>query len=524
MKRLNKNFSIYLLLCAAVFLLLIFPNATGAKDGNMLAVFEIDEFAQYPHLLRMLTVGNSFYQTIRNFVIYLHYFYGYPFYFFSALAGLPLRLILGGDWITHTQLIVTVLRQLVTVLPMLASIGLWLSMSNAFRSTIKTIIGFFILISIPAVFENFFWWHPDSLAFLFVSLTFFFLKKDDLHFKKYFWFAAAAAGLAMGTKHLGEFFILTIPLYLTYAVMKRKISIKQVPLLATGFVVVMVSAVIISNPLLLLPIERGEIIRYQIMQFQETTQGSLVAHQKMSFPQFLQFFNQYGASIVTLLVGMYTFYLGIRQEKTRLFSLLLLSFLLPYGLIIFGGSSLRPNYLIPFFVPFYASLLLLIPDHFSSRWKTNQAGNLLTIILFVQFILFFPANLEQYQTTLTRETQSPSIQFYTKLAEKIPPQTKSIAHDWQIYLPENSHYQVYFDWNNLSYPVIETYQPDLILLEQSRIVLFSGKDETAQLSEYVDGSDWFEFYQDAELETIRGYELLFSDQFGKAFIREGLAN
>ncbi len=131
----KKNILLLLGLSIFLFILLVFPNATGAKDINMVAVFEIDEFAQYPHLLRMLTRGDTLYQTIRNFVVYLHYFYGYPFYFFSALAALPVRLIYGSDWVNHTQTILTVLRQLISVLPMLISIGFWLYMAKVFFSS-----------------------------------------------------------------------------------------------------------------------------------------------------------------------------------------------------------------------------------------------------------------------------------------------------------------------------------------------------------------------------------------------------
>ncbi|MCD4753454.1 MAG: hypothetical protein K8R40_10315, partial [Anaerolineaceae bacterium] len=53
------------------FSLFIFPNLKGAQNADMLAVFEIDEYAQYPHLIRMLSPGDSIYQTIRNFTIYL---------------------------------------------------------------------------------------------------------------------------------------------------------------------------------------------------------------------------------------------------------------------------------------------------------------------------------------------------------------------------------------------------------------------------------------------------------------------
>lgn len=73
------------------FLIFIAPNLTGAKNEIMLSVFEQDEFAEYPFVLRMLTSDLTFYQAIRHFVIYLFYYYGYPFFFFSAVSILPIN-------------------------------------------------------------------------------------------------------------------------------------------------------------------------------------------------------------------------------------------------------------------------------------------------------------------------------------------------------------------------------------------------------------------------------------------------
>jgi len=87
----KKTFRILLIIGAVYFAAFIAPNLTGAREPEMLSVFEIDEYAQYSHAIRMLTPGETLYQTARNFLIYLHYFYGYPFYFFSALALLPLK-------------------------------------------------------------------------------------------------------------------------------------------------------------------------------------------------------------------------------------------------------------------------------------------------------------------------------------------------------------------------------------------------------------------------------------------------
>ncbi len=166
------------------FALMIFSNFTGAKNINMLAIFEKDEFAQIKHVLRMLTPGETLYDTLRHFFVYLHYFYGYPFYLFSAIMMLPYRLLAGTDWGNNIAVTVLLLRQLVSVLPMIISIGLMVGLQTK-KKSIYMVLGLFVfLLSIPAVILNNFWWHPDSLAILLVVLTIFFIDRDEFQYGK----------------------------------------------------------------------------------------------------------------------------------------------------------------------------------------------------------------------------------------------------------------------------------------------------------------------------------------------------
>ncbi len=48
----------------------------------------------------------SLYESIHNFAVYQHYFYGYPFYFFSGLVLLIGKTLLGNDWLGQTRLVV----------------------------------------------------------------------------------------------------------------------------------------------------------------------------------------------------------------------------------------------------------------------------------------------------------------------------------------------------------------------------------------------------------------------------------
>lgn len=259
-----------------IFILFIFPNRTGAADATMLSVFEVDEYAQYPNLLHMLQPGTSFYQSLRNLLIYLHYFYGYPFYFFSALAILPIRWLGGSGWSEHTRLLVTVLRQMINVLPMLFTIGLLVDLKTHLKPTWKA-VGLFILIAtLPGVVSNQLWWHPDAIAALWMVLTFWLLERDNLRFGRNFYLAGLACGVSVGLKYFGVYFALAIPIYLLWGGLTHRIGWVKVLVRAGAFVGLMAVGLVVSNPLLLLPQERAAVISAQLWQFRQTTQGMLV--------------------------------------------------------------------------------------------------------------------------------------------------------------------------------------------------------------------------------------------------------
>src|SRR5215467_5674107 len=115
----KRIFIILLVICAVYFSIFIFPNSTGAKDQMMISLFEPDEFAQYPVVIKMLTPRETLTDTILNFVAYRHYFYGSTFYFSSAITVFIVKLFKG---LKDTQLNMLLLRQVISVLPMLGAL------------------------------------------------------------------------------------------------------------------------------------------------------------------------------------------------------------------------------------------------------------------------------------------------------------------------------------------------------------------------------------------------------------------
>lgn len=274
-KRNNSPVWIMLILTLIYFIGTVFPNQQGSENYPMLAVFEIDEFAQYPHVLQMHNPAENLKGIFRNFMVYDHYFYGYPFYFFSGLTLLPIRLVQGEGWMNSTPLIVTTLRQMVNVLPNLISIWLITYVGTKYQHFWKT-IGFFLFLLIsPALLSNSLWWHPDGLGLMFAALTMFFLTLDSLNFKTFFWLSAISTGIAVGIKYTGLFFVLVIPLYLVLGILEKRIVWKKALLFALGFLLLMAASFVFSNPLLLTSAS-SLLIENQKLQFDQTTRGIFV--------------------------------------------------------------------------------------------------------------------------------------------------------------------------------------------------------------------------------------------------------
>jgi hypothetical protein len=340
-------------------------NLSGAANPEELSAFEADEYAQYPYLLHMLTPaeGSSVLQMLHNFAEYGHYYYGYPFYFFSGLVVLPIKLALGADWTNSTALIIMMLRECISVLPMLLAILLLVWMQTGFNSFWKSTLTFLVLATFPAVVNNNVWWHPDSLLVLFCVLTIYFLKKDDLRFGRNFYFAAAACGLAVGTKVLGVLFFSTIIIYIAYGLIIKKLRFGQAWVRSGLFLAVMFVTIVVSNPLLLLPAERSAIIEVFKGNLAESTQGFWVAittAEKWATINSV-FFKGYGGWVMIGL-SLAVCIRGLFKEQTRLLNLLLLVWSITYSsYFFFVASTVRSHYFLPALIPLFSVITEFLP-------------------------------------------------------------------------------------------------------------------------------------------------------------------
>ncbi len=534
----KRTFSILGLIGLVYFCLFIVPNLTGAKDAVMLSVFQQDEFAEYPFVLRMLTSDLSFYQTLRYFIIYLFYYYGYPFFFFSALAILPIKWILGPEWMLQTQWIVLVLRQMINVLPGILAAGFLVFIQTRFRSVWKSALLFlFLLIFPPLVFNNL-WWHPDGLLLLFTVLTLFFLTKDNFRFGRNFILAAVFTGLTVSAKLLGVLFFLSVAVYLGWGLWQRKLSLKKAILVGLAYIGVMLLTIVISNPVLLLPIERGEVFAAYSSGFSQLSQGFY--EQSSGWIKWIDFLPEFWKAYGQWYFLLFAFALSIVsviQNKNRLFSAMMLCWFLANAIYLtFFTSVMKNYYMLASILPMLSSFYLLLDapsdwqsiggDHLRRKRIVNVVGVGLCLTLVAwQSYLYIRQDVEMVITQSNREEDSPNIQFFQDLDEdvlsKIPETTNlRIYRDWRAYVEPRPNWTIEYDWNFAHYDYIRDLNPDVIILEFENVHYFASPTLLDNTLDFEKAEKRFVFYRDAELEDIEGYTLIFKDSFGYAFLRD----
>ena len=355
------------------FVLMIYPNSSSSEGGSVFSIFSNDEFITYPYVEKMLRGGSDIHETWGNLIIYGDYHYGYPFYFFSMLVLLPRRLMMGEAFFAARTTNILILRQMINVLPFLLSAGILVYYKTRFQSILKSVFLYVLILLIPsAVRSNIWWWHPDSLTFLFIALTFFFLQKDEYRIGKYFGWAAVACGMAVATKLLGLFFFLTIPLYLLIARSKKQYSWKNILKKAVLFVALMVLVVVLVNPFVWYQAPRTEMLEIQSFKQSELQEG--YTHDDPYYyqkgPAFWEWtISTWFGSPVFMAFLLISMLVGITSSRDFRENIYLAAWVLPFTIYTLFLVAPKPDhYIFPALVPAYLAAVD-IPEYLLRQWK-----------------------------------------------------------------------------------------------------------------------------------------------------------
>ncbi len=536
MNKKTTIFLILLLLGTAYFVLFIFPNSTGARDLNMTYIFNSDEPAQYPAVIRMLTPVASFSQSLYRLFAYQIYFYGFPYYFYSAvLVLLPVKLIFG---LGNLSLNMLVLRQFVSVLPMIAAVLILVYLQTKFESYLKSILLFLLLLLIPEIVSNDLWFHPESLVFLFIVLTFFFLVRDNLRFGRNFYLSALFCGLAVATKQVGLFFFIAIPLYIFLGWRQKNIDTRRSIFVAAGFVAIMAATFVLANPFLFWESERRLALQTQINLHQHMSTGFVVLYRNGPL-DWLRVVSEQYSLLPFLLLAVAAAVIGSIRGERRLLNLLILAWALPFSIYIAVALSIHPGHFpLPILMPLYSAL----PAYFIAFAPTRFARPLgdylrkygVKLFLFLvgavivgwQFLYSLNIDVPRYFNTLNREKDNASLNFYAALEQNDLSRVELsrplvVFRDVAMYVPNAANDTVYYQWGVSGYNYIHKVNADLLMLSKQHLRDYTqpGQLETAVDPNFPDAR---QFYQDALAGKVQGYTLIYQDDFGMAYISTAL--
>lgn len=359
-KKQKINLGMLALVALMYFAAFAIPNATGAEDEHTLFLNSVDESFQYPNLIRMVTPGEDIHETRFRILSYGHYIYGYPFYVYSALVILPVRLIYGEQLTAHTQLNLLLLRQMVSVLPMILALLLLVYLQTRLQSDWRSLGLFVLLLSTPGVVrQNIAWWHPDAMAFLMVVLTFFFLDRDRLRFGGNFFLAAVSCGLATGIKVYGIFFFLAVAGYVLAGLAQRRIDFKKAVWVSLAFIVVLLATVVISNPLLLDDTMRAKIFKvHRDHQYYFTHGWDDSPVYRQGPLSWLPVITGWYGQGTFLLLALVSLAVAAWRGPQRRLNRLILAWAAPYAVYVFFWIVVRPDhYWLPVLLPVFSAVL-----------------------------------------------------------------------------------------------------------------------------------------------------------------------
>lgn len=513
MSRTQKRiFGLLLLIAMVAFIIYIFPNGRAAENLAMVQMFQPDEAAPLPYVFKMIAPAESLEKGLRAFIFYDYYYYGFPYFSLSALTLLPLKWL---GKLAEMPLVILSLRQVISVLPMLAALLLLVYLQDGFRSYRSPLIFGFLSI-LPAVVWNNLWWHPDGLVMLLVVLVLFFLQRDRLRFGWNFLLAAALTGVATATKLVGAYFFLAVGLTLVLGWV-RKVPFKRLALMALAYLLVMGVAFVAANPFLLSSWARTAYLYIFNGQRALLAQGYGVVYEtglQATWP----YVRQYYGGAFLLLAGLGATIYGAWRGPQRLLHGLILAWFIPLSVTVLFLTHFKFQYWLPVALPLFSSLAGLLPEKWT--WRFNWRWVLLLGLL-VQAGIFIVNDVKDYNTYLRRAEGNQRIQFYSEAVQvlrPLPPTNLHVYYDYRLYVPGEPGWLLSNSYDLLDYNYIQENQFDVLLLLQDRINDYLNPNVTG-----IDAETFVlnqQFYRDANNGNLSGYHLAFRNKTGLVYVRQ----
>ena len=191
----RKVFVVIAILGLVYFAAFIPVNLFRDQYGNF--PIHADEQVLYPDVTQDMVFPHTISGMVHSVLEGWSWQYGYPYFTVSAAVLLIPRLVFGDQFAGQVQLNIFLLRQFVSVAPMVLAMILAVYLATRYRNMLASVGMFVFLAAVPGIVKfNTRFWHADSVVVLLVMLAIYSLQKDKLRFGRFFYLAAVFCGVA----------------------------------------------------------------------------------------------------------------------------------------------------------------------------------------------------------------------------------------------------------------------------------------------------------------------------------------
>jgi hypothetical protein len=363
-----------------------------------------DEAVIYPDVAKVLVWQGNLSDMVHLAIEQWPWWYGYPYLPMSAAVLLVPRLVLGENFSNNIQLNIFLLRQFISVLPMILSLMFLVYLVNRYRSLWQSVAMFVFLAILPGVVKfNYRFWHPDSIIVLLILLTFYFLEKDRLRFGRNFFLAAVTCGLTVAIKLWGLFFVLAIGGYLLAGLLRKQLTFRRAVLSGLVFVLVMAGTLLITSPGLMAPYiarvageswtqQQGSILHGYGEADVTNVYGTGLAN-------WLRFFGFFFMQPFFFFFAVFSLVVGSLWGSRKTINRLILAWSAATGYYLITYSAMKNfQYMLPLMMPLFLGALMFpsvlesapgsnLPAFFRNPWTGRVIRVVTLLVVAAQFVI-----------------------------------------------------------------------------------------------------------------------------------------
>lgn len=357
-----------------------------------------DERVIYPDIVKALTPQVNFSATLYAVFESWQWPYGYPYLPISGSVLIIPRLIFGTTFARHIYINIFLLRQFVSVLPMVLALMLAVYLVTSYKSIPISVGMFVFLLLTPGIVKfNYQFWHPDSIILFLILLTFYFLQKDNLRFGRFFYLAAVACGLATAIKVWGLFFFMAIAGYLIAGLLQHKLTFKKLIISGLLFILTMLGTIIISNPPLLSPNSARLALVSLTDQQEKILHGfegiDATGYYNTGLMNWLKYYGKHYMKAYFFFFAFFALGSGALWGSKKMLSRFLLAWCVPATIfLVYFSATKNFQYLLQVAIPLYCGAFLFpnITDNPpNSKWLAFLAKPLTRKIVWGITLAFF---------------------------------------------------------------------------------------------------------------------------------------